>query len=139
MTQDQSIESTYKREFEALPESAINTAVLKTAPFSSANRIELSSVLVTEEYVSLCPWSGLPDHATLRVFYHPSDKLLEMKSYKYFITSFHNVGITMERACQRICQDLGVLLNPKSLFVEMSFNARGGFKNFVRAEWESSK
>lgn len=132
------IESTYKREFETLPESAINTAVLKSVLFSPQDRIELSSTLITEEFASLCPLSGLPDFAKLTISYYPKDRIAEMKSLKLYIASYHRVGIFMEKACQRIALDLGNLLNPESLSVEMRFNARGGWVNNVQAEWQAT-
>ncbi|AYO31574.1 hypothetical protein D2962_14065 [Biomaibacter acetigenes] len=52
----------------------------------------------TEEFSSVCPWTGLPDNAKLTINYIPDKKLVELKSLKYYLTSYRNVGILEEHA-----------------------------------------
>ena len=75
-----------------------------------------SSEIVTEtrEFSAVCPYSGLPDYATLRIEYVPSDRCIELKSLKYYVTSFRNVGIFQEHATARVAEDLFGVLEPKS-------------------------
>ena len=133
--QIKTIEETYQKTFPTEPESAIQVNVLKAIPWNGAHGIKTSSTISTEEYVSRCPWSGFPDFAVLDLSYEPHRAILEMKSFKVYLTSFANVGITMERACQRICFDLGELLFPRRLEVTMQFKPRGGHSNLVICEW----
>ena len=67
-------------------------------------------VTETREFSPVCPYSGLPDFATLRIVYVPSDRCIELKSLKYYVTSYRSVGIFQEHATAKIAEDLfGVL------------------------------
>ena len=74
----------------------------------------------------MCPYSGLPDFATLRITYVPSDRCIELKSLKYYITSYRNVGIFQEHATAKIAEDLFQVLHPIRLTVATIYNTRGG-------------
>jgi len=80
----------------------------------------------TDELSALCPYSGLPDQGTLIVEYVPNEKILELKSFKYYIMSFREVGIYQEHLTLRIYNDLNKVLSPLSLVVETIYNTRGG-------------
>ncbi len=84
---------------------------------------------ITEEFSSVCPWTGLPDTARLTIRYIPNKKLVELKSLKYYLTSFRNVGILQEHAVNRILDDLVKLLEPKFMEVIGEFHERGGISN----------
>ena len=126
---------TYKRKFEVQDRTAIDTAVLESVPLVQSQVVQVETLLSSEEFTSSCPLSGLPDFGVLKIKYLPDKKLVEMKSLKLYITSFRNVGIFMEEATQRICEDLGNLLTPISLEVSIDFKARGGYTNQVSAVW----
>ena len=106
------------------PES-IDAAVLETFPYSGP---EQEVTTVTPEFSAVCPYSGLPDYATLTIRYTPSDRCVELKSLKYYITSYRNVGIFQEHATARIADDLFRVLAPKRLVVSTRYNVRGGFE-----------
>ncbi|QSZ28400.1 NADPH-dependent 7-cyano-7-deazaguanine reductase QueF [Aceticella autotrophica] len=91
----------------------------------------------TEEFSSVCPWTGLPDNARLTIKYIPSDKLVELKSLKYYLTSYRNVGILQEHAVNRILDDLVKLLAPKCMEVIGEFMERGGISTRVVAKYDS--
>jgi 7-cyano-7-deazaguanine reductase len=80
----------------------------------------------TDEFSAVCPFSGLPDIATVIVVYVPEHKLVELKSLKYYFVSFRNVGIYQEAATNRIYNDLYRCLKPKYLMVKTVYNIRGG-------------
>src|ERR671922_447469 len=103
----------------------IDTAVLETFEYSGP---EQEIVTETREFSAVCPYSGLPDFATLTIKYVPSDRCVELKSLKYYIVSYRNVGIFQEHATGRIAEDLFKLLEPKTLEVTTVYNARGGFE-----------
>ncbi|MGM0538383.1 MAG: preQ(1) synthase [Thermodesulfobacteriota bacterium] len=82
----------------------------------------------TREFVAVCPFSGLPDFALLTIEYYPEGGLcIELKSLKYYITSYKEVGIYQEEATQRIYQDLARVLRTNRLRVSTVYNVRGGF------------
>jgi len=103
----------------------IDVAVLETFSYQGPDQ---EIVTETNEFSAVCPYSGLPDFARLVVTYVPADKCVELKSLKYYITSFRTVGIFQEHATARIAEDLFRLLLPKRLTVRTVYNVRGGFE-----------
>ncbi len=103
----------------------IDTAVLETFGYDGPAQ---EIVTETSEFTAVCPFSGLPDFARLTISYVPISKCVELKSLKYYITSYRNVGIFQEHATARMAQDLFALLNPRSLTVSTGYNIRGGFE-----------
>ena len=104
---------------------AIDAAALETFPYAGP---EQEIVTETREFSAVCPYSGLPDFATLTVKYIPSDRCVELKSLKYYVISFRTVGIFQEHATARIAEDLFRLLGPRRLVVTTRYNVRGGFE-----------
>ena len=104
---------------------AIDAAVLETFGYGGP---EQEIITETREFSAVCPYSGLPDYAMLTIRYVPSDRCVELKSLKYYVTSFRNVGIFQEHATARIAEDLSRLLEPRRLTVTTVYNARGGFE-----------
>lgn len=104
---------------------AIDAAALETFPYAGP---EQEIVTETREFSAVCPYSGLPDLATLTIRYVPSDRCVELKSLKYYVVSFRNVGIFQEHATARIAEDLFRLLQPRRMVVTTLYNVRGGFE-----------
>ena len=102
----------------------VDVAVLETFPYEGPAQEIVTS---TDEFSAVCPYSGLPDFATLTVTYVPSTSCIELKSLKYYVTSYRNVGIFQEHATARIAEDLFRVLSPVRLTVETIYNVRGGF------------
>ena len=102
----------------------IDVAVLETFGYEGP---EQRIVTETREFSAVCPYSGLPDYAVLRIEYVPSDRCIELKSLKYYVNSYRNVGIFQEHATARIAADLWRVLQPKRLEVRTVYNVRGGF------------
>jgi len=123
------------RRFDIQKEEAIDFAVLEAIPFDyigSATEV----VYETDEFTCVCPWTGLPDFARLVIRYVPDHSLVELKSLKYYLTSYRNVGILQEHAVNRILQDLVQLLAPLSMVVEADFKERGGLRTKAIARYE---
>ena len=91
-------------------------------------------VTETREFSPVCPYSGLPDYATLRITYVPTDRCIELKSLKYYVTSYRNVGIFQEHATAKIAEDLQRVLQAKRLVVTTIYNPRGGFDTTCTVE-----
>jgi 7-cyano-7-deazaguanine reductase len=122
------------RRFDIQTEEAIDTNVLETIPFAYAGSTT-EVVYETEEFTSVCPWTGLPDFARLLIRYTPDQSLVELKSLKYYLTSYRNVGILQEHAVNRILQDLVHLVKPISMVVEAEYKERGGIKSRAVASY----
>ena len=103
----------------------IDATVLETFGYDGP---EQEIVTETSEFSEVCPYSGLPDYARLTITYRPGRKCVELKSLKYYVISYRNVGIFQEHATARIAEDLFLLLAPKSLSVRTAYNVRGGFE-----------
>jgi 7-cyano-7-deazaguanine reductase len=127
--------NTYKQEYVVDREPSIRTSVLEAIPWAVDMHVALDSEFISEEFISRCPFSGLPDFGKIVISYTPDKSVVEMKSLKLYMTSYASVGITQERACQRICHDLGTLLSPHELAVMLAFSARGGILHTLKAEW----
>jgi 7-cyano-7-deazaguanine reductase len=111
--------------FDFLPVSDIKTDELKTFEFDSAKQLIITE---TNEFSAVCPFSGLPDIAFLKIEYYPQGgKCIELKSLKYYMTSYRNVGIYQEGVTARIYKDLKALLNTEALKVTTIYNTRGGY------------
>ena len=126
------------RRFDIQSEDAIDVAVLETIPFDypdSATEV----VYETDEFTCVCPWTGLPDFGRLVIRYLPGNSLVELKSLKYYLTSFRNVGILQEHAVNRILNDLAQLVQPVSMVVEAEYKERGGIKSRAVARYEKKK
>jgi len=126
------------RRFDIQKEAAIDLAVLEAVPFDfPASSTEI--VYETEEFTFVCPWTGLPDFARLVIRYIPAQSLVELKSLKYYLTSYRNVGILQEHAVNRILQDLVQLLDPVSMVVEAEYRERGGIKTKAVARYQKGQ
>jgi 7-cyano-7-deazaguanine reductase len=84
------------------------------------------------EFTCLCPRSGYPDFASIRVEYTPDESVVELKSFKLYLNSFRTVSISHEAAANRIFTDLEALLKPRRLEVTGDFNVRGNVKTIVK-------
>ena len=112
-------------QFKFLDESHINPGFLETFDFDSPNQLVTTE---TDEFSAVCPFSGLPDLAYVKIEYHPDGgKCVELKSLKYYFISFRNVGIYQEAVTKRIFGDLKEILDTSKLRVTTIYNTRGGF------------
>ncbi|MDH5560237.1 MAG: preQ(1) synthase [Deltaproteobacteria bacterium] len=110
-------------EFEEI--SSIRTDFLETFDFESPDQYIKTE---TSEFSAVCPFSGLPDFGNLIIEYYPQGgKCVELKSLKYYMTSFRNVGIYQEAATKRIFKDLSKTLQTKRMRVTTLYQPRGGF------------
>jgi 7-cyano-7-deazaguanine reductase len=87
------------------------------------------------EFTCLCPITGQPDFATIRIRYVPDQHLVELKSLKLYIWSYRDEGIFHEDVTNRILNDLVQALRPRWAEVTGDFNVRGGIKTEVRAAY----
>ncbi|MBI4310913.1 MAG: NADPH-dependent 7-cyano-7-deazaguanine reductase QueF [Chloroflexi bacterium] len=125
------------RRYDVEDEARIDAEVLEHIPFDYPGTAT-DVTYETNEFTSVCPWTGLPDFARLVIVYRPGDRLVELKSLKYYLTSYRNVGILQEHAINRVLKDLVALLQPERMVVEGYYNERGGLRTHVRAEYPAA-
>ncbi len=87
------------------------------------------------EYTSICPRTGLPDFGTITIHYLPDQRCLELKSLKYYILAYRNLGIFYENAVNRILKDVVRACRPKWAVVRGEFSTRGGMRTMVEARY----
>ncbi|MFW6040627.1 MAG: preQ(1) synthase [Thermoplasmatota archaeon] len=92
--------------------------------------------ITAPEFTCLCPNKrDQPDFATIIITYVPSDKLIELKSLKYYFVNYRDKEIYHEHATNRILEDLKDTLNPRYIKVKGDWNIRGGIKTIVEVEY----
>ncbi len=87
------------------------------------------------EFTSLCPITGQPDFAEIRIDYIPAEKMVESKSLKLYLFSFRNHGAFHEDCVNIIMKDLINLMDPKYIEVTGIFTPRGGISIFPYANY----
>ncbi len=87
------------------------------------------------EYTSICPRTHLPDFGTITIHYLPDKKCVELKSLKYYILAYRNLGIFYENAVNRILDDVARACRPKWAVVRGEFTTRGGMHTTVEARY----
>jgi len=123
------------RRFDIHKEKNIDVDVLEAIPFEYPQS-GTEVVYETDEFTFVCPWTGLPDFARLTIRYVPNKLLVELKSLKYYLTSFRNVGILQEHSINRILGDLVKLIKPASMTIEAEYKERGGIKTKASVKYE---
>jgi len=87
------------------------------------------------EFTCLCPRTGQPDFATIRIRYTPDRRCVELKSLKLYLWSFRQEGAFHEAVTNRILDDLVATVAPRRMVVEGDFYVRGGIRTVVEAAY----
>jgi 7-cyano-7-deazaguanine reductase len=91
------------------------------------------------EFTCLCPRTGQPDFATIRIRYVPDETCVELKSLKLYLWSYRDQGGFHEDVTNRILDDLVAATQPREMTVEGDFKLRGGIHTVVTAVHERPK
>ena len=113
--------------------STIDVGVLETFPYEYAGK-DIVINIDTDEFTAVCPWSGMPDFATIRIDYIPGKVCIELRSLKYYLLSYRNVGIYQEHAVNKILDDLVACAKPKWMKVTADYKVRGGVHTVASRE-----
>ncbi len=113
----------------------VDRDVLLAVPYEYAGRRDIVVEIVQPEFTSLCPMTGLPDFATITIRYVPDRMIVELKSLKYYLLQYRQVGIFYESLVNRILDDLVAVVKPKRMEITGEFTPRGGIKTTVKAEY----
>ena len=88
------------------------------------------------EFTSVCPKTGQPDFAIMKIEYIPDKLCIELKSLKFYLNSYRNDGIYFESVTNKILDDLVQVCKPRFMLVTADFNVRGGISSVVKAEYK---
>lgn len=86
------------------------------------------------EFTCLCPLTGQPDFAAIKIRYVPDQTCVELKSLKLYLWSFRNEGAFHEAVTNGILDDLVAATSPRWMEVEADFFVRGGIRTVVTAQ-----
>ncbi|MGD9083147.1 MAG: preQ(1) synthase [Desulfobacterales bacterium] len=114
----------------------VKADVLECIEYEFKSRRDIDITIKQPEYTSLCPISGLPDVGCITIKYRPDSKIVELKSLKFYLLQYRNVGIFYESLVNRILEDLVSVLEPKFMNVTGDFTARGGITTTVSAVFQ---
>jgi len=92
-----------------------------------------------QEFTCLCPRSGYPDFATIKINYVPDKKIVELKSLKLYLNSFRDICISHEESANKIFSEIQKKLKPRFLEITGDFNPRGNVKTVVKVSSEDRK
>ena len=105
---------------------------LETFP-NPAPRRDYTIEFECPEFTCVCPMTGQPDFATIRITYVPDQHLVELKSIKLYMWSYRDEGAFHEDVTNRILDDFVAIAAPRFIEVIGDWNVRGGIKTVVRA------
>ncbi len=86
------------------------------------------------EFTCLCPKTGQPDFATIRIEYIPHELCIELKALKLYMWAFRDEGAFHEAVTNEILDDLVKAIDPNFIRVQAEFNVRGGLYTTITVE-----
>lgn len=111
----------------------VKASVLTPMDYKYRQKRDIDIEIEQPEFTSVCPMTGLPDFGCIIISYTPDKKIIELKSLKYYLLQYRNVGIFYEHVVNRILDDLVEVLKPKRMEITGEFTARGGITTRVTA------
>ena len=88
------------------------------------------------EFTCICPKTKLPDFAAITIRYIPDRLCIELKSFKHYTIFYRDIGIFNEHVVNKMLDDLVKACKPRWMEIVGEFNARGGIKTTVSAEYK---
>jgi len=111
----------------------VNPDVLETIAYQYAGKRNIDITIQQPEFTSVCPMTGLPDFGCITIKYRPAEKIVELKSLKFYLLQYRNVGIFYEHLVNHILNTLVSVLDPEWIEITGDFTARGGITTKVAA------
>ena len=97
---------------------------------------EYTIIMDVPEFTCICPKTGLPDFADIKIEYSPDKYCIELKSFKMYTISYRSVGIFHEHVVNKILEDFVDAAKPRWVKITGTFNSRGGIQTTVAAEYK---
>jgi len=89
------------------------------------------------EFTCICPKTGLPDFAVIRIEYSPAKFCVELKSFKMYTIFYRNIGIFHEHLINKMLEDFVRAVKPRWASIKGVFNPRGGITTTVSREYKA--
>ena len=123
----------YPTPFAVQPPETVRTDMLEAMEYQYAGKRRIEIEIRQPEFTSVCPMTGLPDFGCITITYTPQRHIIELKSLKYYLMQYRNVGIFYEHVVNKILHDLTSVLSPFRITVVGTFTSRGGISTTVTA------
>ncbi len=117
----------------------VDTELLDPIDYAYKDSRDIVITIRQPEFTSVCPMTGLPDYGAITIRYTPDQYIVELKSLKFYLLQYRNVGIFYEHVVNRILDDLVSRLRPKWMEVTGNFSSRGGITSDVTAQFNSDQ
>jgi len=125
----------YNTPFSVDSPDVITTDLLEPIAYAWRTKRSIDIKITQPEYTSVCPMTGLPDNGTIIIEYRPDAHLVELKSLKYYLMQYRNVGMFYEHVVNKVLDDLVAVLKPLRMKVTGEFTPRGGISSVGVAEY----
>lgn len=114
---------------------SIDRGYLDVLEYAYHSRRGIDIEIVQPEFTSVCPLTGLPDFGRIIIRYTPNKKIIELKSLKYYLLQYRDIGIFYEHVTNKILDDLVSVVEPKQMEIKGVFTPRGGITTTVVARY----
>lgn len=114
----------------------VTTDVLDPIDYAYRSTRTIDITIRQPEFTSVCPMTGLPDYGTITVKFRPDQKIIELKSLKFYFLQFRNVGMFYEHVVNKVLDDLVSVIDPFYMEVIGDFTSRGGISSSATAIFE---
>ena len=114
----------------------VKTDLLEPIPYAYRSKRSIDITIRQPEYTSVCPMTGLPDNGCITIEYRPDEFIVELKSLKYYLLQYRNVGMFYEHVVNKILDDLVKVLKPLKMEITGEFTPRGGISSLATATYE---
>lgn len=91
------------------------------------------------EFTCICPKTGLPDFAAIKIEYSPDKYCIELKSFKIYTIFYRDIGIFHEHLINKMLEDFVKAVKPRWVKIRGEFNPRGGIQTTVSREYKNKK
>lgn len=122
-----------------LTPDGVKKEILDVIEYQYRTTRDIDIIIRQPEFTSVCPMTGLPDFGTMVITYRPNTRIVELKSLKYYLLQYRNVGIFYEHVVNRILDDLVAVVGPKRMEVVGEFTARGGITSTISVCYENGE
>lgn len=135
------MEKEFQRKLRGKIESpqGVDQNILEVVDYAYQGRRDIQVEVSCPEFTSLCPLTGLPDFGKLIIRYTPERLIIELKSLKYYLLQYRQVGVFYEHLLNQILKDLVSVAQPKYMEILGEFTIRGGISTKVRVEYRKEE
>ena len=122
--------------YKIIDPNRVKATLLDAVEYKFTGQQDIDVTIEQPEFTSVCPMTGLPDFGRIIIEYIPNKKIVELKSLKFYLLQYRNVGIFYEHLVNQILNHLVAVVEPKQMKVTGDFTPRGGITTRVTARYE---